>query len=87
MDVAVSALRAQLSDYLGRVRDGEEIVVTDRGVPVARLIGVDAASTLERLMVDGIIGRPDRVERPRARGRPRARARQSVSPRVIEQRR
>ena len=34
MDVAVSELRAHLSDYLDRARAGDEVVITDRGVPV-----------------------------------------------------
>ncbi len=87
MDVAVSALRAHLSEWLDRARRGEEIVVTERGVPVARLLGVDASSTLERLAAEGVIGRPERPARPRAAGRPRVRARRPVSPLVGEQRR
>jgi prevent-host-death family protein len=37
---AIGELKAQLSRYLKRVRAGEEILVTDRGVPVARLVPV-----------------------------------------------
>ena len=47
--MAVSDLRAHLSEWLERARGGEEVVVTDRGVPVARLLGITAASILERL--------------------------------------
>ena len=36
--VPVSILKARLSEYLRRVRAGEEVVVTDRGVPIARLM-------------------------------------------------
>jgi prevent-host-death family protein len=35
---AVSELKASLSEFLDRVRAGEEIVVTDRGRPIARLV-------------------------------------------------
>jgi prevent-host-death family protein len=49
MDVAVTELRAHWSDWLARARDGAEIVVTDRGVPVARLLGVETTATLVRL--------------------------------------
>jgi prevent-host-death family protein len=49
MDVAVSDFRAHLSGWLARAREGDEIVVTDRGVPVARLLGVDATTNLEWL--------------------------------------
>jgi prevent-host-death family protein len=54
MDVAVSEPRAHLSDYLDRARAGDEVVITDRGVPVARLLGLTATATLERLAADGI---------------------------------
>ena len=37
---AVAELKAQLSRYLRRVKAGDEILVTDRGVPVARLVPV-----------------------------------------------
>jgi GPH family glycoside/pentoside/hexuronide:cation symporter len=36
----VAELKAQLSRYLARVKAGEEIVVTERNVPVARLVPV-----------------------------------------------
>lgn len=37
MNVGIRELKAHLSHYLGRARDGEEVVITDRGVPVARI--------------------------------------------------
>ena len=39
---AVAELKAQLSRYMSRVKAGEEILVTERGVPVARLVPVGA---------------------------------------------
>ena len=87
MDVAVSDLRAHLSEWLERARDGEEVVVTERGVPVARLLGIGASATLERLAAEGVIGRSERAQRPIASGRKRARARRPVSEIVTEQRR
>ena len=39
---AVTELKANLSRYLGRVKAGEEILVTERGVPVARLVPIPA---------------------------------------------
>ena len=35
--VSISTLKAQLSRYLDAVRAGEDVLVTDRGRPVARL--------------------------------------------------
>ena len=39
--VGVRALKDHLSEYLRRVGDGERIVVTDRGEPLATLAPVD----------------------------------------------
>lgn len=87
MHVPVTDFRANLREWLSRARNGEEIVVTERGTPIVRVVGVQAATTLERLTAEGVIGRPDAAERPRARERPRVRARRPVSPRIGEQRR
>jgi prevent-host-death family protein len=47
---AVAKLKAHLSKYLRLVRAGEEILVTDRDVPVARIVPVgDLGSDLESL--------------------------------------
>jgi prevent-host-death family protein len=87
MDVAVSTLRAELAHWIERVRRGEEVVVTDRGTPVARLIAVDTAPLLERLTREGVLSRPRRSGRPTATGASRARAGRPVSELVSEQRR
>jgi prevent-host-death family protein len=87
MDVAVSDLRAHLSEWLERARQGEELVVTDRGAPVARLLGITATATLERLAAEGVIGRPGRPRTATATGRSRPQPRRSVSALVSEQRR
>jgi prevent-host-death family protein len=42
---AVSDLKARLSEYLKRVKGGAEILITDRGKPVARLVPVSRART------------------------------------------
>ena len=87
MDVAVSELRAHLSDYLDRAREGDEVVITDRGVPIARLLGLTATTTLERLAADGVIARATAAPRPRAAGQPRPRPRRPVADQVSDQRR
>jgi prevent-host-death family protein len=87
MDVPVSELRAHLSEWLEQARAGKEVIVTDRGVPVARLVGTSATATLERLSAEGVISRPERAQRPTASGRPRPHARQSVAQLVSGQRR
>jgi prevent-host-death family protein len=87
MDVAVSALRAHLADWLERARSGEEVVVTDRGVPVARLVGIESSDVIERLTREGVISPPVSAVRSKQTGRARIRPKGSVSDLVAEQRR
>lgn len=83
----MSELRANLSEWLKRAREGEEVVITERGVPVARVLGIQTSPLLDRLTLEGVIGRPARPHRPTAAGRPRPRPRRPVAPLVAEQRR
>lgn len=87
MDVAISALRAELASWVERARAGEEIIVTDRGTPVARLSAVETAPLIEQLTQRGILSKPRRAGRPTARGASRVHAREPVSELVSEQRR
>lgn len=59
MDVPVSQLRSELRSWLERVRGGDEVVITDRGLPVARLVGLPTSDRLERLTAEGLVSRPD----------------------------
>jgi prevent-host-death family protein len=56
---AVSELKARLSEYLNHVKTGEEVVITDRGKPVARLIAAQQArperEMLSRMARQGLI--------------------------------
>ena len=85
-DVGVAQLRRELKSWLDRVREGEEVLVTDRGQPVARLVGVDAAPLLDQLQADGAISPLPSSPRPTATGRKRVRGRGSVSDLVAEER-
>lgn len=57
--VGVADLKARLSLYLDRVRSGHEIVVTDHGHPVARLVPLPAGNgedaRRDRLIRDGLL--------------------------------
>jgi prevent-host-death family protein len=86
VDVAISELQAHLSEWLDRVRAGSEIVITDGGVPVARLLGLTTAATLERLTAEGVIGRPASAQRPTASGRFRPLPRRPLAKAVSDQR-
>jgi prevent-host-death family protein len=87
MDVPITELRAHLSQWLDRARQGDEVVITDHGVPVARLLGLTTAATLDRLAAEGVIGRPAAARRPQASGRPRPHPRRPLADIVSEQRR
>jgi prevent-host-death family protein len=87
MDVAVTELRAHLREWIEQVRSGDEVVITDRGVPVARLLGLTSTATLERLTADGVIGRPLAAHRPRASGRPRPRVHRPLADTISDERR
>lgn len=47
---SVANLKARLSEYLGAVKAGEEVIVTERGRPVARLTPVAMPERMEARM-------------------------------------
>ena len=84
MEVGVRELRNNLSRYLDRVRDGNELVVTDRGHAIARVVPVSGERTLDRLIGEGVVT-PARQQRGRA---PKPiKTKSTVSDLVDEQRR
>lgn len=56
---AVSELKSRLSEYLNRVKAGEEVLITDRGNPVARLVPIsrvrEGRSYLANLEKKGLV--------------------------------
>lgn len=64
-EVGVRDLRNHLSRYLEVVRAGDEIVVTDRGAAVARLVPLDGERTLDRLVREGLVTPATRRRRTR----------------------
>ena len=48
---AVSELKARLSEYLNQVKAGMEVLITDRGRPVARLVPVSRTKDLKESLV------------------------------------
>jgi prevent-host-death family protein len=86
VEVGVRELKNGLSRYLERVAGGTEIVITDRGRPVARLVHIDASTQkLADLIASGAV----RAASSQVRQRPARRiaASGSVSELVAEQRR
>jgi len=49
----VRELRNNLSHYLECVQDGEEVLVTDRGRAIARVLPLSGERTLDRLIGEG----------------------------------
>jgi len=66
MEVGIRELRADLSRLIRRVQEGEEIVVTDRGKPVARIVPTTGSRRLDELIAAGIV-----TPAPHAGGGPR----------------
>jgi prevent-host-death family protein len=83
-EVGIRELRDHLSRYLDRVQDGEEVVVTDRGRAIARVLPMDGERTIDRLIAQGLV--TPATQRRRARPKP-LRTTGSVSDLVAEQRR
>jgi prevent-host-death family protein len=54
--VGVRELRENLRSYLEQVKNGDELVVTDRGRPIARILGPEShEATRARLIREGRI--------------------------------
>ena len=87
MDVAVTELRAHLGRWIDAARDGNDIVITDRGTPVARIVALDSTPVIDRLTAQGVISRPVASTRPVAGDRNRPAPKRPVAGIVTEQRR
>lgn len=82
----MSQLRAHLAEWLERVEGGDEVVVTDRGTPVARIIPIDCAPRLDELAERGVISKPTSTTRVHSSEIERVDADGEVSAIVSEQR-
>ena len=85
MEVGIRQLRNNLSDYLERVREGDEVVVTDRGAAVARIVPIAGGRALDRLIAEGLV--TPAANRARSRPKRRVLAEGGVSDLVTDQRR
>jgi prevent-host-death family protein len=63
---SIAEVKARLSDYLRRVKRGDDVIITERGAPIARITALEVAerraTRRERLARLGIVkpgkGRP-----------------------------
>lgn len=85
MEAGVRELRDHLSRYLSFVRDGQEVIVTDHGKAVARLVSLDQPRPIDRLISEGLISPPAHEKRQRTAPEPSSS--ETVSDLVAEQRR
>ena len=91
---SISEAKAKLSALLDRVKAGETVTITDRGVPVAQIVpliggsDVDWDARLERLERQGVIRRPKKKLPPGWLGsRPLPKFEGSVLEALLEERR
>ena len=85
-EVGIRDLKNGLSKYIGRVEAGEEVIVTDRGRPVAKLSPLDAPDDrLADLVAAGVVRSPGSGTRHRSGSRIKPKG--DVGSLVAEQRR
>ena len=94
VSIGIAKLKAQLSHYLGLARAGEEVLITDRGMPVARLVpassrdsGVPAHLLAMERRGEVRLGTGRLPEPPDAAPPPRVKGRRSVVQALIDERR
>lgn len=83
-EVGVRELHDRLSEYLEKVEQGTEVVVTRRGKPIARLSQIDGPQPFEDLERRGLVRLP---EKPRKVRKPLTGSKGAVSELVKDQRR
>lgn len=86
IEVGVTEFRSDLRRWIDEVKSGEEIILTERRTPIARVTGIDAKPIIEQLERDGLIRGPRNKQRTKASGRKRVSVKGSVSEIIVQQR-
>lgn len=86
MEVGVRELRDNLSKWIARAKRGQDVVITERGKPVARLTRVNESPALERLIAKGLVT-PARQPKTKIRRTDLVKTKGNISDLVKEQRR
>lgn len=85
IEVGIRELKNQLSRYIDQASAGTEVIVTEHGRPVARLMALDETERRLQALIDaGAVTPP--IDSKRARPRGRIRTKLPISPLVSEQR-
>jgi prevent-host-death family protein len=64
VEVGIRELRAHLARWLVDVKNGAEIIVTERGLPIARIVRAGEPTTMARLVSEGLVTMPTRPKQP-----------------------
>jgi len=84
VEVGIRELRDHLSQYIQQVEAGDEVVVTDRGRAVARVVPIKGTRAIDRLIAEGLVTPAVSRKRP---ARTRTKTVGTVSDLVSDQRR
>ena len=85
MEVGIRDLRNHLSKYIAGVARGDELVVTDHGQAVARILPIAVPRPIDRLVAEGLV-HPSAIK-PRSRPVRRIKTKEPIGGLVAEQRR
>ena len=58
MEVTFSEFKASLMEHVNAVKDGDDVIITHQGAPVARLTSVEGSDLISSLIADGLITPP-----------------------------
>ncbi len=58
MQISLTELRRTPAAALDHVRDGEEVLITEAGVPLCRLVPIDRPTRYAALVAEGVIRLP-----------------------------
>ncbi len=64
---SIAELKAKLSEYVARAKAGEDVIITDRGRPVARLVPLTGDAAAEARAAELVRGGLARAPRKRLR--------------------
>ncbi len=64
MHISLTELRRSPGPALNHVRAGEEVIVTEDGIPMCRMVPVDRPTLYERLIADGTLRLPKEPRDP-----------------------
>ena len=58
VEISVTELRKDVNVALAAVKAGDDVIITERGVPIARIGGVEGGELLASLAEDGLVTVP-----------------------------